>query len=377
MDTAVQTPHRKPVLKTALQMVGGMLVGGAFGAGIAIFGVHHLPSLDLGIAGKIAMAAALVVSFPLLVGVHELGHLLGGMAAGFRPLLFMVGPLRVEREGERFRARLSLKGAMFGGLAACVPTDTHDLRRRTLWLIAGGPLASFVAGVLLLGLRPLLDAPPVADVLLLATGAISLLIWMASIIPSTAGGFYSDGGRMIRLVRGGDDVEREVACLALIGLSMGGARPRDWGPELVARASAGEADTLFGVAGRMYAAVHEKDSGRMDAARAHLDVALASAEVLPVQARPGLMLQAAFFAARVDGDAARARGFLERGEGGVMLQAHSRPLVEAAIAWAEGDRARAAERLDVAEAALVHASDAGSARMAADQMAELRRELAA
>jgi len=377
MNTAVQSPRRTPVAKLLLQMAGGMAAGAAFGAVVAVYAMHSLPKLELGPAGKLGIAAALVIAFPLLVGMHELGHLLGGVAAGFRPLLFMVGPLRVEREGERFRVKLAFKGALFGGLAACAPTDTRDLRRRTLWLIAGGPLASFAAGVLLLGLRSVLDAPPVADTLLLGTGAISLLIWLASAIPSTAGGFYSDGARIIRLVRGGADVEREVACLAIIGLSMGGARPRDWSPELVARASAGEPDTLFGVAGRIYAYSHEVDAGRVEAARAHIEAAVAAAEVLPRQARPGLMLQAALFAARVERDAARARAFLERAAGGVMLQAHSRPLAEAAIAWAEGDRARAAERLDAAEAALGHASDPGGALMAADQMAGLRREMAA
>lgn len=377
MDTAVQTPRRTPVARLLLQLVGGMAVGAVFGAAIAHFAMDSLPKLELGLAGKMGLAAAVVIAFPLLVGVHELGHLLGGMAAGFRPLLFMVGPLRVEREGERFRVKLAFKGALFGGLAACAPTDTHDLRRRTLWLIAGGPIASLAAGVLLLALRAVLDAPPVADTLLLATGVISLLIFMASAIPSNTAGFYSDGARIIRLVRGGADVEREVACLAIIGLSMGGDRPRDWSPELVARAAAGEPDTLFGVAGRMYAYVHEMDAGRVDAARAHIETAVAAAEVLPKQVRPGLMLLAAVFAARVDRDAGRARDFLDRAAGGVMLQAHSRPLAEAAIAWAEGDRARAAERLDAAEAALAHASDPGGARMAADQVAELRREIAA
>jgi hypothetical protein len=376
MDAAIQTPRRKSAAKV-LQMAGGMVVGAAFGAGITFFGMDALDRLDLGPLATLALAAAVVMSFPLLVGVHELGHLLGGMAAGFRPLLFMVGPLRVEREGERFRTKLSFKGALFGGLAACVPTDTRDLRRRTLWLIAGGPLASLAAGALLLGVRAAADAPPLAETLLLITGAVSLLIFAVSATPTTAAGFYSDGARIIRLVRGGADVEREVACLAIIGLSMGGARPRDWNRELVAQGAAGEPDTLFGVAGRMYGHAHELDAGRLDAARAHLDAALAAAEILPKQARPGLMLQAALFAARVDRDAARARGFLDQVEGGVMQQAHSRPLAEAAIAWAEGDRARAAERLDAAEAALPHASDPGSALMAAEQMASLRREMAA
>jgi hypothetical protein len=377
MDTAAKTSRRTPVAKVVLQLAGGMAVGAVVGAAIAHFAMNSLPKLELGILGKIGLAVAVVLAFPLLVGVHELGHVLGGVAAGFRVLLFMVGPLRVEREGERFQVRFAFKGALFGGLAACAPMDTRDLRRRTLWLIAGGPLASFVAGVLLLVMRSVLDAPPVADTLLLVTGGISLLIWLAAAIPSTAGGFYSDGARIIRLVRGGADVEREVACLAIIGLSMGGARPRDWSPELVARAAAGEPDTLFGVAGRMYAHAHEMDAGRVDAARAHMQAAVEAAEILPKQARPGLMLQAAFFAARVDRDPARAREHLERAAGGVMLQPHSRPLVEAAVAWAEGDRALAAERLDAAEAARGDATDPGMALMAADQIAALRRELAA
>jgi hypothetical protein len=119
------------------------------------------------------------------------------------------------------------------------------------------------------------------------------------------------------------------------------------------------------------------DSGRLEAARRQLEAAVAAAEILPKQARPGLMLQAALFAARVDRDAERARAFLDQSSGGVMTQAHSRPLVEAAIAWAAGDRAVAAERLDVAEAGLARATDPGTARVAADEISSLRAELRA
>ncbi len=377
METAAPAPRQSQVRKIAVQMLGGMLVGAAVG----VLGAHYLadsmPKLGLGPAGKMAMAAAAVIAFPLLVGLHELGHLLGGIAVGFRPLLFMVGPLRIERDGERFRTKLSFKGAMFGGLAACAPTDTRDLRRRTLWLIAGGPLASVAGGAFFLGLRPLLSAPPVPDALLLIAGLVSLLIAVIACIPGNAGGFYSDGARIVRLLRGGADVEREVAVIAIMGLSMGGARPRDWSPELVARASAGEPDTIFGVAGRLYAYSHELDRGRVDAARAQLAAAMAASDLLPKQALPSMMLQAAHFAARADGDAARARELLERGAGGVMVPPHLRPMAEAAIALAEGDRARAAERLDAAEAGLRVATDPGGAARAAEEIAEMRRELAA
>jgi hypothetical protein len=377
METAAKVPRQSNVKKFLVQMAAGMVGGAVFGALAAYFLVGSAPKLELGVAGKLAMAAVVVISFPLFVGVHELGHLLGGMAVGFRPLLFMVGPLRVERTGDRFSTKLTFKGAMFGGLAACAPMDTRDLRRRTLWLIAGGPLASLVTGILFLTLRPLLDAPPLPDALLLVSGLVSLLIWMIASIPGTAGGFYSDGARIIRLLRGGPDVEREVAVIAIMGLSMGGARPREWSPELVARGAAGEPDTIFGVAGRLYAHMYEVDHGRVEAARAQLQAVLAAIEILPKQSRAGLMLQAALFAARADRDAVRARELLEQSVGGVMVPAHSRPLVEAAIALIEGDRARAAERLSAAEAGLKGAIDPGGAARAAEEIAEMRRELAA
>lgn len=375
MDTAVQTPRRKPVAKTALQMVGGMVIGAAFGVGIGVFAKNSLPDLDLSVAGKLGMALALVISFPLLVGVHELGHLLGGIAVGFRPLLFMVGPLRIERIGDRVKTSFTFKNAMFGGLAACVPLDTRDLRRRTLWLIAGGPLASLVAGALFLAARPLVEAP-LASTLLFAFGVVSLLLGIVSLAPMQAQGFYSDGARILRLMRGGADVEREVAIIGIMAASMSGQRPREWSAELIAAASAGEPDTLFGAAARQYAYQYEMDRGRTDAARVHLEAALSATEILPKQARPGLMLLAAYFAARVDGDAERARSFLAQGEGGLLTAGHTRPLVEAAIARAEGDRALAAERLDAAQAALQKATDAGSALAAADEIAALRREIA-
>ncbi|MBD0321669.1 MAG: hypothetical protein ICV87_15140, partial [Gemmatimonadetes bacterium] len=154
METAART--RPGALSASLkQVVGGMLFGAVFGGFAAYFIIESGPTLALGAAGKVALASVAVAAFPLLVGVHELGHLLGGMAVGFRPLLFMVGPLRVERTGERVRTSFTFRNAMFGGLAACVPMDTRDLRRRTLWLIAGGPLASLAGGALFLAARPL------------------------------------------------------------------------------------------------------------------------------------------------------------------------------------------------------------------------------
>lgn len=371
MAIALRAPSRA-LSRTLLQMLGGMAFGAVFGVCAAILVLADPPSLQVSDPAKLLVALFTLASFPLLVGLHELGHLLSGIAVGFRPLLFVVGPLRVERVGDALRARWGLRGAMVGGLAVSVPTDTRDLRRRTFWMIAGGPLASLGAGALCLALRPFASAVPVADLLLLIAGVVSLLLGMTALAPTRTGGFFSDGLRMLRLARGGGDVEREVAVLALLANSMSGRRPREWDAELVARAAAGDPDTVFGVAGRQYASAFERDHGRMEAARAHLDAAVAAVDVLPRQTRSSLMLAAAYFAARFDRDPARARAFLDQAEGELITQGGDRPLAEAALAWAEGDHPRAAEHLAAAEKSLEGSVDAGGLVVAREEIASLR-----
>src|SRR3712207_6939264 len=63
-------------------------------------------SSDLGFSPgeKVVTIATILVLLPLVIAVHEAGHLLGGRLAGFRALLFVVGPFRIERSGEGFRA---------------------------------------------------------------------------------------------------------------------------------------------------------------------------------------------------------------------------------------------------------------------------------
>jgi hypothetical protein len=370
---AASPPPRQPLAETVKQLLVGMLGGAALGGAVAVLLMRYPPRVDLGAGGMVLAVLAVVALFPVAVALHEAGHLLGGVAVGFRTLLFVVGPLQVARVNGRFAPRLRWRGMMVGGLAVCVPTDTRDLRRRTMALVAGGPLASLVAGAALLAARAAVPAGAgVLDGLLLALGTLSLFLFVIAVIPGTAGGFHTDGGRFLRLMRGGPDVEREAALMVLLGALMGGERPREWNPEVVARAAAGEADSIFAVAGRQMAALHAMDLGEIATARAWMDEALGGELHLPPQSRPALLLDAAYFAARHDRDPARARALLNRSAGGLLIPDHARPLVEAAVLWAEGDGAAARPRLDAAEAALAHELSAGSARLAADQIADLR-----
>jgi hypothetical protein len=349
------------------------LFGGAFGFLAAEYGLGMLPD---GLSGRQALLvlALLPAVYLLCVAAHELGHVAGGRIAGFRLLLFIVGPFRVERTADGFRPGLNRSILLSGGLAAMAPLGLQDLRRRTVVMVSMGPVASLMVGAQFLALfqatSPLLlqagagFPSQLAAILLLATGLLSLLLGILTLVPGRAGGFYSDGARLLRLMRVTQETEREVALLALSGLTVAGTRPSEWDSELVALGAGIRDGGPFEVGGRQFAYAHALDRGDIDAARQHLNAALERIDQLPAASRSSLLLAAATFAALYDADAARARGYLEAAAREDLLAApHQRLLAEAAVLLAEGDVTAARQAALQAQALAGRAIDRGGAAL--------------
>ena len=360
-----------------------MLVGLMFGvAGMA--GVMYLvprPRLVLTTIERLILIAGLIPVLLLVLASHEAGHLIAGALARIRPTLFIVGPLKLERHREGWRIGLNRSLALYGGIAAGVPQGTEGLRHRILQLTAGGPGTSIVVGAAILMLVAqfgftradfLSGFSAIAFAWLFVFGAASSLIGVVTLVPGESGGFLTDGGRILRYVRGGPDVEADVALTSIIGASMGGQRPREWDSELVARSLSLPVTSGLGAAARLLAHLHALDRGDMAAARTHLAEALAHRAVLPKMSETALLLQAGCFKAAYEHDATAARALLRDAGEGVLMSPHVRPLVEGAIRVAEG-RDDAAAALDEAEGHLPAAIDQGGAVMARDLIVELRK----
>jgi hypothetical protein len=367
-------------LKQALQLAAGAVIGGALALTPLVI---PWPALSIGAAGWVVIAAALPAVLLVLVGVHEAGHLLAGAMMRFRPLLFIVGPIKFERRDDGWSVGFNRVFPLAGGMVGATPQGTGGLRRRMLVLVAGGPAASLACGFLGLGALGTFDAlgraslsgtAAIGFVLTLTVGLGSLLLGLLALIPGDKQGYSSDGARILRFLRSGPQVEAEVALLGLAGASMGGQRPRDWPTELVMAAVQLPAETPIGAAARLLAHLHALDRRDLDAARAYLADALAHRAALPAMSRPGLLLQAAYFAAIHEGAPRVARTWLEEAGEGALISAHARSMAEAAIMVAEGD-VRAAARLDLAVRQLPMAIDRGSALLAADAIAGMRRVL--
>lgn len=361
-----------PIATTLGAAAGGAAVGFWMFAGEP--SAAATPEADLSALGIGVALAGLALIALLALAAHEAGHLVGGWASGFRFHLFVVGPLMLTRTGDGIKAQLHTNWSLYGGLAASLPTDLHDLRRREAYMVAGGPAMSVLLGAGAMGayiagnLHSVLPSGPVplgwmAAEGLFFFGTISLGIGLITLIPTTTSGFYTDGARLLRMARNHPAAERDAAVFALTALQFVD-RPREWAPAVVAQAHTTDDDTLFDVEGRRLAYLHALDTGDMTQARCLLQEALDRHTRYPDTLIDYLTAEAAFFEGAVRNDGAAAAQWVSLLEGGSLLDEETRLRAEVAVAHANGTLTP--EALAEARAALAASPSLGLARAACD-----------
>lgn len=318
-------------MRAALLMAPlGALVGYGIGKYLKANGKY----IDLGWE----LAPMLLAVMFLAILLHELGHVVGGKLAGMRFRFLAVGPLCVESEGERLRVRLNRSLALWGGIAGCTPENVgepEDLRKQMLSMVTGGPLTS-----LLTALVPLVWMSPFTVMYSLMSGMIAL----ATMLPLEAGGFASDGKRVLNLLR------RTEAGWLWIGVASLGTmaevmRPRDWPRPLVdSTTRAATLQSMDSVMAKWLRHSYHYDREENDLARQWLEQALSEEKYMSPAARPILYLSAADFHARVTQDVTTAREYLEKAKAPGFMTDETRALTEAAVLLLEGkkDEARLA-----------------------------------
>lgn len=281
------------------------------------------------------------------IAVHELGHVVAGLTQRFVFRWMTVGPIRVSLARGRLRVGLNRLGMSWGGAAMLQPLDDRDLVRRMAWFTAGGPLASLA----LAAVSWTAAQGPWRHMWLLLCLA-SLLVAVATLVPSQMNGLRSDGGRLLDLLRDGPARQRECRIMAIAGAMGAGRRPSTWDAGMMRAILDEPAAYPQEVPGLLSVYLWCLDRDAVDEAGAVLMRAQAAAAAHPAALRAAVQLEYAWWLAVQRGDLAQAERELAAATTAPVMSESTRLRARAAVLWRRGAHDEARKTVDEALAAL-------------------------
>lgn len=280
---------------------------------------------------------AIVVYLYASILIHELGHLLGALASGFKLNFLTVMRFALIQQQGKLRLRRMQKLSA-GGLTSTVPTSCHNLRQKLMILIAGGPIASFslfLLGLVFLPFPTLVSQNPLLLVLVSLAG-LNLYLAIANSLPLKVGFYTTDGYILSALVRNTVEGQRFLAMYEYLASVAQGVRPKELSAELVERSLAQPEQSMHHGYGLIMAYYKALDQADINQAGTFLDDALAIKDYMPDFIRSSLFMEAAYFEAFHRHSATTAQEWFDQVQEFVFLKPYTQRRVEGAIALAQG-----------------------------------------
>lgn len=206
------------------------------------------------------------------------------------------------------------------------------------------------------------------------TSFLSLLIFGITSLPFHTGGFYSDGARVIRFMRGGDVARFDLLLLKIITGSASGIRPRDLSlVEIIeAKQLALKLQAPMGVYIHSYHYQIELDNSDIEQAEMHLQNYVKLADDVPGGIRNAVWLDAAFFYAAIKQDLSKAEFYWKQFAPSALIPQSMVFATEAALSWLNHDKTVFEEKYQAALRELPNMLDRGVGIALHDRLEELR-----
>jgi hypothetical protein len=331
--------NRKNNVSKIIAGVIGLIAGGAagyFGAKVGGMAASTIPAPVM-----ITLAILFIPAFFVVIAIHEGGHAVAGVWMKFDFRMYVVGPFLWDKEPGGWKFKWNKNVNTSGGLVLCIPTCTHDLPKRFSIYAAGGPLASLMLAVLafcmyLICQQLSLESAvgQIVTNLSLMIAFLSSVIFLVTSIPLHAGGFSSDGARIVRFLRGGDTARFDALLLKMVSSSMAGNRPSELNKEELkeAQALAIKLDAPMGVYIHYFFYQAALDRQEWDEAEAHLNEYIQEADAIPEGMRGSVWIDAAFFYAYVRKDVNKAVLFYNKYKPSALIPIAMVNATQAAIA---------------------------------------------
>lgn len=191
-------------------LIGALIGGAAVGATIFIIEgsdgtvdvlrkVGELPLVDFVVPIVLAFVA-MAVAIVLHIVLHEAGHLLMGLATGYRFSSFRIGSIAfVRREGRISIRRYKLAGT--GGQCLMLPPEVTAERVPFFWYNAGGVVMNIVVALLALVMLITCDLSMWWSEWSMMMVIVGLFLAVVNGIPMRPGGMQNDGMNILMLYR--------------------------------------------------------------------------------------------------------------------------------------------------------------------------------
>lgn len=227
------------VVKQILKIVLGLAIGGAIGlliagAGLVLFTdttaseyIDRLITSDLSdaIPASIAAVISLAISLPVLVIIHEGGHLVCGLLSGYRFVSFRIFDLTFIRLDGKIRIkRFGIAGT--GGQCILLPPDLPLEKIPMGWFNMGGVIANVIALLLILPVFWITSNPFVKEFAVIFC-LTDVFIILTNGIPMSLNGFGNDAHNALLLRKSIESKRGIVSQLRCNALIQEGVRPKD------------------------------------------------------------------------------------------------------------------------------------------------------
>lgn len=347
MSTKSSKTVKKAIMGILLLLAG---IGFGYGVGSLLSGSLDKEALGLDVSSA-TLIISLVLSIFLVLLIHELGHVLGGLAFGNQFALLIAGPLKVENENGKLKWGINRNLGAFGGLAMTIPTNTDNFKARRTATVAAGPGASLLLALLALApvfLLPMQALPSPIRFFLLCLGFLSLTIFLVTIIPMQSGGFMSDGAQLLNIYRNNPTASRYEALLRLVAELQQGKRPKDISEEQIERITSLGYDDTFGLSGLNYQYYRAIDRREWEDAEQYMNLFQEKIEVFPKAFQNALWAEVAIYYSLVSPDLERARHLMDQLSKHLRREKNkmSTHLLHLAMARLEGEPEQEALALD-------------------------------
>jgi hypothetical protein len=219
--------------------------------------------------------------------------------------------------------------------------------------------------------------PALISYLFLLIAAFSILIFLVTALPFHAGGFTSDGGRILNLQRGGDASRFELLILKIVSETTGGYRASQLNLVELEEAAelAKKLNAPFGVYLHSYFHQAAWDKGDIAKAEQHLLDYIAGIDAIPDGVKSMVWCDAAFFYAFEKRDLEKATHYWQQFKPSAVVPNALVLATEVAIERLKNDTTAGLSKIEKALKDLPNMLDRGAASILRERLTILKGSL--